>query len=242
VRDEIGGPNNGSVAIAERVLRTETLRSQAIQAIRAAIIVGELAPGEVHSARELAAAWGISATPVREALLELARERLVEPVQNRGFRVVEVSEDDLREIVQLRFFVEVPAVGDVTGRLDNDAKSELDSLIAEIETTAAKGDLSGYLDADRRFHIRLVEPLKNRRLAELLGLWRDQTRLWGLTRLVQEDSLLATAREHRAILRAVAGGGRAEVERLMREHLRHTRGIWAGLPEPRVGADHEYFS
>ncbi len=231
------------MAIAERVLRTETLRSQAIQAIRAAIIVGELAPGEVHSARELAAAWGISATPVREALLELARERLVEPVQNRGFRIVEVSEDDLREIVQLRVFVEVPAVGQVTGRLDDRTRQELDALVAEIEAAASKNDLSGFLDADRRFHIKLVEPLRNRRLAELLGLWRDQTRLWGLTRLVQEDSLLATACEHRAILAAVTGGKRVEVERLMRAHLRHTRGIWAGLPEPRLGADHhEYFS
>ena len=240
---DIAGAPDGSVAIAERVLRTETLRSQAIQAIRAAIIVGELAPGEVHSARELAAAWGISATPVREALLELARERLVEPVQNRGFRIVEVSEDDLREIVQLRVFVEVPAVGQVTGRLDDRAKQELDALVAEIETAASKNDLSGYLDADRRFHIKLVEPLRNRRLAELLGLWRDQTRLWGLTRLVQEDSLLATACEHRAILAAATGGKRVEVERLMRAHLRHTRGIWAGLPEPRLGADHhEYFS
>jgi DNA-binding GntR family transcriptional regulator len=240
--DEAGG-HNGSVAIAERVLRTETLRSQAVQAIRAAIIVGELAPGEVHCARELAAAWGISATPVREALLELARERLVEPVQNRGFRIVEVSEEDLREIVQLRVFVEVPAVGKVTGRLGDEAKKELDSLVTEIETAASKGDLSGFLDADRRFHIKLVEPLGNKRLAELLGLWRDQTRLGGLTRLVQEDSLLATACEHREILRAVTSGKPAEVERLMRDHLRHTRGIWAGLPEPRLGADHhEYFS
>ena len=73
------------MAIAERILRTETLRSQAIQAIRAAIIMGELAPGEVHSARELAGVLGVSATPVREALLELARERLVEPVQNKRF-------------------------------------------------------------------------------------------------------------------------------------------------------------
>ncbi|HXW78931.1 MAG TPA: GntR family transcriptional regulator [Acidimicrobiales bacterium] len=236
--DEVGGPN-GSVAIAEHVLRTETLRSQAIRAIRAAIIVGELAPGEVHSARELAAAWGISATPVREAFLELARERLVEPVQNRGFRIVEVSEEDLREIAQLRVFVEVPAVGGVTGLLDDEAKSELSALVDEIETSAGKGDLSGYLDADRRFHIRLVEPLQNRRLAELLGLWRDQARLWGMRRLVQEDSLLATACEHRAILGAVTSGKRADVERLMREHLRHTRGLWAGLPEPRLGTDRQ---
>src|SRR5579884_691600 len=113
----MGGEPQGSVAFAERVLRTETLRSQAIQAIRAAIITGDLAPGEVHSARELATTFGVSATPVREAMLDLAREGLVEPVQNKGFRIVEISEADVGELVQLRMFVEIPAVGAVAGLL-----------------------------------------------------------------------------------------------------------------------------
>lgn len=225
-----------SVAIAERTLRIETLRSQAIRAIRAAIVTGELAPGEVHSARELAGVFGVSATPVREAMLELARERLVEPVQNKGFRITEVSETDLREIVQLRMFVEIPAVGSVVGKIDQKTAARLDSLAAEIEACADQGDLGGFLDADRRFHVALLEPLGNNRLLELLGLWRDQTRLYGLTRLVEEHSLVATAREHRLILEAVMTGQRRVAEQLMRQHLQHARGIWAGLPEPPSGA------
>ena len=132
-----------SVAIAERTLRIETLRSQAIRALRAAIVTGELAPGEVHSARELAGVFGVSATPVREAMLELARERLVEPVQNKGFRITEISETDLREIVQLRIFVEVPAVGSVVGKVDQETAARLDSLAVEIEGSADQGDLGG---------------------------------------------------------------------------------------------------
>ena len=225
------------MAIAERLLRTETLRSQALRAIRTAIITGELAPGEVRSARELAATFGVSATPVREAMLELARERLVEPVQNKGFRIVEVSEDDLRELVQLRMFVEIPAVGEVVGKLDEVGLTELAALAAEIEECAEQGDLAGFLDADRRFHTALLAPLANKRLLELIGLWRDQTRLYGLTRLVHEGSLVATAREHAAILAAVAGGTPREAEALMRRHLRHTRGIWAGLPESEPAAE-----
>jgi DNA-binding GntR family transcriptional regulator len=219
------------VAFAEPVLRAETLRSQAIRAIRAAIITGALAPGEVHSARELAATFGVSATPVREALLDLAGERLVEPVLNKGFRVVAFSDDDLRELVQLRIFVEVPAVGAVAGLLGREAKIELAALAAEIEHHAERGDLGGFLDADRRFHLRLLEPLRNIRLIELIGQWRDQTRLYGLSRLVREGSLLVSAREHRAILEAVADCRRHDAEELTRQHLRHARGIWAGLPE-----------
>ena len=230
----MGGEPQGSVAFAERVLRTETLRSQAIQAIRAAIITGDLAPGEVHSARELATTFGVSATPVREAMLDLAREGLVEPVQNKGFRIVEISEADVGELVQLRMFVEIPAVGAVAGLLTEAAVADLTALANEIESCAERGLLGGFLDADRRFHLRLVEPLRNNRLLDLVGLWRDQTRLYGLTRLVQERSLLASAREHRQILDAVAHGRRREAEQLMRSHLQHTRGIWAGLPEAQT--------
>jgi DNA-binding GntR family transcriptional regulator len=134
-------------------------------------------------------------------------------------------------------FVEIPAVGAVVGLLDETAVAELDGLARKLETCAEQGDLGGFLDADRRFHLRLVEPLANDRLLELIGLWRDQTRLYGLTRLVQEHSLVATAREHREILEAVVKGRRREAEQLMRQHLQHTRGIWAGLPEVQVATD-----
>ncbi|MFE1904847.1 GntR family transcriptional regulator, partial [Streptomyces gardneri] len=70
----------------------ERLRDQVAHALRAALISGELRPGVVYSAPTLAEDFGISATPVREAMLDLAREGLVEPVRNKGFRVTEVDQ------------------------------------------------------------------------------------------------------------------------------------------------------
>ena len=72
-------------------------RDQVADALRAALIAGELEPGEVYSAPVLAVQFGVSATPVREAMLDLVREGLVDIVPNKGFRVTAVSERQLDE-------------------------------------------------------------------------------------------------------------------------------------------------
>ncbi len=71
-----------------RPLTTANLRGQAVEMLRASIVAGELEPGEIYSAPALAERLGVSATPVREAMLDLAKDGLVEPVRNRGFRIV----------------------------------------------------------------------------------------------------------------------------------------------------------
>ncbi|GGX55096.1 hypothetical protein GCM10010341_90060 [Streptomyces noursei] len=102
--------------LKQRNLNTtrERLRDQVAHALRAALISGELRPGEVYSAPVLAEDFGISATPVREAMLDLTREGLVEPVRNKGFRVTEVNERDLDQYSEIRTLIEVPMVGRIT--------------------------------------------------------------------------------------------------------------------------------
>ncbi len=104
----------GHLKQSNLIAAQERLRDQVAHALRAALISGELQPGLVYSAPALAADFGISATPVREAMLDLAREGLVEPVRNKGFRVTEVSGRDLDQYTELRALIEVPTVGAVT--------------------------------------------------------------------------------------------------------------------------------
>lgn len=78
-----------------RTLKQTNLREQAKEVIRAGIIGGELVPGQVYSATTLSGRLGVSQTPVREAMLDLANDGLVEPVRNRGFRVMTVADADL---------------------------------------------------------------------------------------------------------------------------------------------------
>lgn len=92
----------------------ENLRDQVANALRAALVAGELRPGVVYSAPTLAVDLGVSATPVREAMLDLAREGLVEAVRNKGFRITEVTERELDEYTEIRELIEVPTIGRVT--------------------------------------------------------------------------------------------------------------------------------
>src|SRR3712207_3589560 len=177
-----------------KTLRPQSLREQAQDVIRASIIAGELEPGEIYSATTLAQRLGVSATPVREALLDLASAGLTAPVRNRGFRILAPEERDLDEISELRLMLEAPAMRVVADSAADADLAALEAVVREIETTAEAGDLAGFLLADREFHLGLLELTGNRRLVRLVGQLRDQTRLVGLKPLAESGRLMASAR------------------------------------------------
>ncbi|MEV7413747.1 GntR family transcriptional regulator [Streptomyces sp. NPDC089919] len=205
----------------------ERLRDQVAHALRAALIAGELRPGQVYSAPGLAAEYGVSATPVREAMLDLAREGLVEPVRNKGFRVTEVSERDLDQYTELRAMIEVPTIGRVTALATAEQLEALRPVAEEIVTTARNHDLIGYLEADRRFHLGLLGLAGNERLVETVGDLRKRSRLYGLTGLDRAGLLVPSAEEHHELLDVMLSGDAAAAEALMERHLGHVRSLWA---------------
>lgn len=212
-------------------LDTLSLREQAVAAIRAAIVLGEVEPGEIYSAPSVAAQLGVSATPVREAMLDLVNEGLMAPVRNRGFRVVEVTDQDLEEIFELRVLLEVPTVSQLAGKLSDDTVAALEKALADMDDASDARDLAAYLEADRRFHLTLLAQLNNDRLLKIVDRLREHTRLYGLPRMLEAGNLAETTAEHSRILAALRTGNASDVEQLMRQHLGHTRGIWAGLRE-----------
>lgn len=214
-----------------KTLKALSLREQAGQVIRAGIIAGELEPGEIYSATVLADRLGVSPTPVREAMLDLANVGLVEAVRNRGFRVLTPDEADLDEIGELRLMVEVPGTRLVVERATDEELATLERVVADLETAAEESDLAGFLLADRQFHLGLMEMTGNRRLVRLVEQLRDQTRLIGLKELAEARRLTDSAREHRGLLEALEARDADKVENLMRVHIEHTRGIWAGREE-----------
>jgi DNA-binding GntR family transcriptional regulator len=213
--------------LASASLERTSLRDQALTAIRQALITGQIVPGVVYSAASLAAELGVSNSPVREAMLALVDAGLMEAVPNRGYRPVTLTDADLAEIAQLRVMLEVPAAGLAAGAGLGDRLEELGELVEAIERCAAAGDLSGTLDADRRFHLLLVEACGNGRLTETVARLRDQTRLYNLPSLAASGALIASAAEHRPLLEAVAGGDRRRAEALMRAHLAHITTDWS---------------
>ncbi|MFP8959365.1 GntR family transcriptional regulator [Streptomyces nanhaiensis] len=205
----------------------EHLRDQVANALRAALIAGELQPGVIYSAPTLAAEYGVSATPVREAMLDLAREGLVESVRNKGFRVTELSERDLDEYTEIRALIEIPTVGKVARSATRDQLEALRPTAEEIVAAARAGDLIGYLEADRRFHLDLLALAGNSRLVETVGNLRKRSRLYGLTELAEAGALVPSAQEHAELLDLMLAGDAAAAEEHMRHHLAHVRSLWA---------------
>ncbi|WNF30109.1 GntR family transcriptional regulator [Streptomyces sp. C11-1] len=210
----------------------ERLRDQVAHALRAALISGELRPGAVYSAPTLAEDFGISATPVREAMLDLAREGLVEPVRNKGFRVTEVDDRDLDQYTEIRALIEIPVTGRVTRTATRDELEALRPLAEEIVRAARDHDLIGYLEADRRFHLALLGLAGNQRLVETVGDLRKRTRLYGLTALDERGELIPSAEEHLELLDVMLTGDAEGAEACMARHLGHVRSLWAKGERP----------
>ncbi|MFE9345671.1 GntR family transcriptional regulator [Streptomyces olivaceus] len=208
-------------------LKRTSLRDQVLDLVRQSLVSGEIRPGDIYSASALAARLGVSSSPVREAMLTLVNEGLMEPVRNRGYRAVPMSEHDLDEVFAMRLLLEVPGTLWAAERATPEDLAALRTVADEIEAAAGAGDVVAFLDADRRFHAGLLRLCGNRRLVDTVLSLRDQTRLYGLDALARHGMLDASAREHHAMLDAAAAGDTARLEAAVRHHLRHTRSDWA---------------
>jgi DNA-binding GntR family transcriptional regulator len=217
-----GGPLN-LPAVQER----RSLREQVTHALRAALVSGGLRPGIVYSAPVLAAEFGVSATPVREAMLDLAKEGLVEVVRNKGFRVVGLTEQDLDDFTEIREMIEIPATVRVAETATAAQLEPLRAHARDIVTAARQGDLIAYVDADRRFHLGLLALHGNRHLVDTVRDLRSRSRLYGLQALASAGRLVESAEEHERLLDAMIAGDVAEVEDLISSHLGHVRRLWA---------------
>lgn len=225
------GPVDGS----QPLVKPSNLSIQAAEALRARIVTGEIGGDQIYSVPRLAAAFGVSATPIREAMVELVSEGLVEVVPNQGYRVVRLNDHDLDEIFHVRMMLEVQAMLEVSrrGLTPTEAKYYV-GLARQIEEAAEMNDAVSFLHIDRMFHLGLLGLLGNARLVDIVGRLRDQARLYGVRTLAKRGQLLYSAREHTQIIEAVGAQGGALVEAATRQHIRHTRGIWADASEAEL--------
>jgi DNA-binding GntR family transcriptional regulator len=203
-----------------------TLRERLTAEIRASIITGQMAPGEVYSAPVLAARYQVSVTPVREALLDLVKEGLLTPVRNKGFRVVEPSDEDLDEIAKVRDLLEPAAVAEVARNATPEQLAQLRALASEISRYAKQGAIEEYIQADRNFHLAVIAATGNSRLLEIIGRLRGQARLFGLAKIAEAGQLEASSRDHDDLLAAIENRDGPRAEEIMRAHLGHVRTDW----------------
>lgn len=132
------------------------LREEVERSVLAAVTSGELAPGTLVSVPSLATQLSVSATPVREAMVNLQKRGCVVPVPNKGFRVTEVSEAELIEICQLRGWLECPAAEQIALNFPKERIKEFRLMADRIVTAVDEGDLAGFVNAEADFHDELM--------------------------------------------------------------------------------------
>lgn len=204
-----------------------SLRETVERSLSAAVLSGELVPGELVSVPNLAARFGISATPVREAMLDLEKRGFVVSVRNKGFRVTEVSETDVREIVQLRQWLECGAAESVCAKFPQASVQEFRVLADGLVESVDRKDFAGHIALDIEFHLKLLQLAENGRLVELVTDLRQRTRRVGLLHLAPEI-LQRTAREHHEMIDLLIAGDAASFRDLLWQHI---ASILSDLPQ-----------
>ena len=203
-----------AVSLAPRALYEEVA-----ELLRQRIFRRELEPGSWIDEVKLAQEYGISRTPLREALKVLAAEGLVTMKVRRGAYVTEVSEQDLAEVYHLLSLLESDAAAVVAERATDVELKELQRLHKELEAAAA--DRERFFALNERFHMRLLAIADNR--------WRDQmvADLRKVMKLNRHNSLLKAGRveesllEHRSVMQALAKRDPEAVRARMQEHFRN---------------------
>ena len=200
-------------------LAPRALYEEVAELLRQRIFQRELEPGSWIDELKLAEEYGISRTPLREALKVLAAEGLVTMKVRRGAYVTEVSDKDLADVYHLLSLLESDAAGVVAERASDAQRSELQALHAGLE--AALDDRDRFFAVNEQFHMRLLEMADNR--------WREQmvADLRKVMKLNRHNSLFKTGRideslaEHRAIMTALLARDAGLTRQRMQEHFRN---------------------
>ncbi|MFF2379050.1 GntR family transcriptional regulator [Streptomyces sp. NPDC058108] len=206
---------------ARPVVQRTSVRGQILAALRTALVEGELAPGEVYSAPVLGERFGVSATPVREAMQQLALEGAVEVVPNRGFRVVRRGTRELAELAEIRALIEVPVMLRLARTVSAARWSELRPLAEATVRAASTGCRATYAESDRAFHRAVLALAGNAQLVQIAEDLhrRAQWPLVGGPVSRGRADLVADAAEHTALLEALIVQDLPVVQSLVREHF-----------------------
>lgn len=217
--------------------RPLNLRETVLEQLRTEIVTGRLKAGEVVSAPALGQALGVSATPVREAMMDLAREGFVETIKNKGFRITSMTGKDLDDLTQIRLLLEPPVMPLIAGKIPRRAIPDLTRLADACLRAAEREDLEGYLRTDREFHALVLSFSTNEQLVELATTLRTRTRLFGIDRLARAGKLAESSLEHHRLIELLVDGDGKAAEKLLYDHISHARTIWAtGGDSPETGA------
>jgi DNA-binding GntR family transcriptional regulator len=192
------------------------------RAIEDAIIAGSLRERTALAEADLAAALGVSRSPVRDALKRLAHKGLAEPRPRRGMVVALFAADEAADFLDLREALEGLAARLAAQRMTDDEIQDLRQHLDAIERQIAAGS-RGYPSGDDDFHTRILRGARSRQLQSTMEALQARVRLLRRRSGATRERARPALAEHRAILAAIASRDPEAAEAGMRQHIRNAR-------------------
>jgi acetyl esterase/lipase/DNA-binding FadR family transcriptional regulator len=213
-------------------MRPPRKNDEVYRTLRRRCIMSEFPPGSQLVELELAADMGCSQSTIREALLRLQEEGLIIRQGYRGTVVTEISADEEQLLFDLRVTLEVQSARRTRDHLTKADLDRLEQIVDEMEDAAGRDDSYALFEAELEFHKTLLDIARLPALQRILNLCSVCIHRIKIARSRNVQSLMETARRHRAVTRVLAEGSADDVERVMREHIRRTND--AADARPRV--------
>jgi GntR family transcriptional regulator, rspAB operon transcriptional repressor len=204
----------------DRRILPAQLERRVYERLRDDIVSGLLHPGDQLVEARLAAELGVSKTPVREALIRLQRDGLVEIEPYRGARVLEPSPEDVREILELRVLLECHIARQLAEARPEDVLAALEATVAQGRRALHDGDEAGVASALTAFSDVFADAAENTRLAEVLRGLRSVMLLIGSTSMHASGRTRRSLDEHARILRALRKGDAEAAAAATEKHVR----------------------
>lgn len=205
------------------------LYQEVAERLRQRIFSHELPPGTWVDEQALAEHYGISRTPLREALKVLASEGLVTLKPRRGCYVTEISERDLDEVFAVMSMLEGECARSSATKASAADLERLRAIHTDLENAAAAGDIDGFFEANQAFHLALQEIADNRWLLQVIEDLRKVIKLSRHHSLFSDGRLAQSLAEHRDILQALLARDGSRAEELMRTHILSGRAALARI-------------
>lgn len=198
------------------------LRDVVFNTLRDAILTGKLVPGERLMENQLADKLGVSRTPVREALRMLELENLVELVPRKGAQVLDMSEKDIVNILEVRSALEGLATSVACKKMSKEDLQQLKNMEVDFEKAVADNDVEHFVDIDEDFHDLIFAATENDKLINIFRNLRIQLYRYRMAQAKNNETSMSTiVAHHRSIIRAIENHDGEEGASIAQGHIKY---------------------
>jgi len=197
----------------------ELLNQKVYRILKAEIIEGSLKPGTKLLENNIAKQLGISRTPIREALRELAAEGFVKMNPNQGVVVSNASVEDVQEVLQIRGVLEGLAARLATKMINEEEIKELEKYQKRMEYYTNKDDVLAFSEMDTEFHELILNICGNNRLIQIRKNLSDQAHRYQIRSLSVPGRLKYSLKEHQGVVEALKRKDAEQADRLSQKHI-----------------------